>query len=308
MQINIIYNMILNDKIQINITSNTVKYYNNLGYKCKARDIIIVNTNDLPKTSHIKISVKCDNCGEEKLKPYREYIKCLYNDQYYCTHCINERLKPVLIDKYGSTNASKLDFVKNKKKIKLNDFVNNNFLNSDKNYDKMRETCKNKYSKLFLEKSNKMHNNFYSYDKVSYINNKTEVIIMCPYHGDFLQRPDMHIQGQGCPKCNRSKGESMIENYLIYNNIKYICQMKFDDCKYKNKLLFDFYLPTLNTCIEYDGEQHFRPHHLWGEKNFNLIKIRDKIKNIYCEENNIILLRIKYNENINEKLKNNLNT
>lgn len=298
--------MILTDKIEINITPNTVKYYNDKGYICKSRHTIYVNVCDLPKTSHIKISVKCDICGDKKLKPYREYINCLCDNKYYCEHCINERLKHILLDKYGLTNASKLDFVKNKKKIKLDKFVNNNFLNSDKNYDKMKKTCKNKYGIVFIEKSKNIHNNFYNYDKVNYINNKTSVIITCPLHGDFIQRADMHLHGQGCPSCNKSKGELLIEKYLIYNNLKYIPQMTFDDCKYKNKLLFDFYLPELNMCIEYDGEQHFKPHYIWGEISFNLTQIRDKIKNIYCKEKNINLLRIKYNENINEKLKNNL--
>ena len=61
-------------------------------------------------------------------------------------------------------------------------------------------------------------------------------------------------------------------------------------------------MPNLNICIEFDGEQHFRSHYIWGEESFKLTQIRDKIKNEYCKENNIKLIRIKYNENIYEKL------
>lgn len=57
----------------------------------------------------------------------------------------------------------------------------------------------------FIVDANKVHNGRYDYSKVEYVNNKTEVIIMCPVHGEFLQRPDMHIRGQGCPRCKPSQ-------------------------------------------------------------------------------------------------------
>ena len=69
-------------------------------------------------------------------------------------------------------------------------------------------------------------------------------------------------------------------------------------------LYFDFYLPKFNTCIEYDGEQHFKPVDFagkgekWAEQQFAQIQIRDNIKNVYCIDNSIQLLRIKYTENI----------
>ena len=60
--------------------------------------------------------------------------------------------------------------------------------------------------------------------------------------------------------------------------------------------------------IEYDGKQHFEPIEFYGgEKHFEEIKIRDSIKNQYCFENNIKLLRLKYdlsNEEIKEKIVN----
>ena len=57
-------------------------------------------------------------------------------------------------------------------------------------------------------------------------------------------------------------------------------------------------------CIEFDGSQHYIPKELWGgQKSLDYIQKNDKIKNEYCKNNNIHLLRIKYNENIEEKLK-----
>jgi len=60
-------------------------------------------------------------------------------------------------------------------------------------------------AKLFVDKSSKRHAGKYTYDKVieSYVNQKTKVLIGCPEHGDFLQRPDQHLAGKGCYSCGK---------------------------------------------------------------------------------------------------------
>jgi hypothetical protein len=159
----------------------------------------------------------------------------------------------------------------------------------------------------FLEKSNQIHDSKYNYSLVNYINTNTKVKIICPVHGIFEQQPKHHYNGSGCPMCKNSKGETFISNFLKEENITFSRQKKFLDCKNIYPLPFDFYLPMINICIEYDGEQHFKPMEIWGgEKEFNLIRIRDSIKTKYCIENNIKLVRIKYDENKLEKLKNEL--
>jgi hypothetical protein len=56
-------------------------------------------------------------------------------------------------------------------------------------------------------------------------------------------------------------------------------------------------------CIEYDGVQHFKPHIFFGGENgFKTLKNNDIIKENYCINNNIKLLRIKYNENVDQSL------
>ena len=68
---------------------------------------------------------------------------------------------------------------------------------------------------------------------------------------------------------------------------------------------FDFYLPQYNLFIEYDGQQHYEPARFYGsnkeknEEELRKIQERDKIKNKYCEENHINLLRIPYWETKN---------
>jgi len=159
----------------------------------------------------------------------------------------------------------------------------------------------------FVILSNIKHNNKYDYSKSIIKNSKTKTIITCPVHGDFEQVPTSHyIKGHGCPKCKRSKGEEIIEKYLIENNIIFIHQKMFDDCKNIKKLPFDFYLPKHNICIEYDGRQHFIMDG-YINKNMEELDLRimcDEIKNEYCKNNNIRLIRIKYDENIFEKINN----
>lgn len=53
----------------------------------------------------------------------------------------------------------------------------------------------------FIEKAKKVHGNKYDYSKVEYEHSKKDVIIICPIHGEFRQRPNNHLNGQGCPKC-----------------------------------------------------------------------------------------------------------
>jgi hypothetical protein len=55
--------------------------------------------------------------------------------------------------------------------------------------------------KKFIEKSKKIHGDKYDYSKVEYINSKTKVCIICPIHGEFWQKPNNHLRGQGCLKC-----------------------------------------------------------------------------------------------------------
>lgn len=151
----------------------------------------------------------------------------------------------------------------------------------------------------FIEKSKMIHGDKYDYSLVNYINIDTPITIKCPTHDEFNQIPYTHSIGHGCPKCRTSKGESLIMNYLNSKSIEYIYEHSFSDCKYKTKLRFDFFLPQYNTCIEYDGIQHFKSVPLFGGiKYLKELKVRDEIKNNYCINNNIKLLRIRYDEDI----------
>lgn len=99
--------------------------------------------------------------------------------------------------------------------------------------------------------------------------------------------------GTSCRKCSyRYKGEEKILKILQKYNINYTTQHKFVNCKDIRPLPFDFYLQDYNLCIEFDGQQHYEPR--FGEINFQKTLFHDQIKNEYCKNNNIKLLRIPY--------------
>jgi hypothetical protein len=157
---------------------------------------------------------------------------------------------------------------------------------------------------LLLEEFKQKHNNKYKYPLINFINNKTKIEILCPEHGEFKQRINDHLNGRGCPYCKESNGEKEIRFLLEKNNINFIREKQYSDCKYNRTLHFDFYLPKHNICIEFDGIQHYKSLSFFGgdialEKSI----IKDQIKTDYCINNNIQLIRIKYDENIEEKLK-----
>lgn len=137
-----------------------------------------------------------------------------------------------------------------------------------------------------------------------YVNTHTPVECRCSICGNEWFVTASHIlQGEGCPICASSKLERNIKSYLDSNNILYEQQYRIDECKYKRKLPFDFAIfndDSLLCLIEADGKQHFNPSQFGGiskeqaQKNFEQLKIRDNIKNTYCKENNIKLLRIPY--------------
>jgi hypothetical protein len=152
-------------------------------------------------------------------------------------------------------------------------------------------------TKKFILESNIIHDNKFIYDKSNYINTKTKIIITCPIHGDFSQIPNSHLQGNGCSLCNESKGEKKINKFLTENNIVFERQKKFEDCKNIFCLPFDFYIPSLRICIEFDGIQHYKAlSYFGGEEAFKKTKINDNIKNDYCENNYIDLIRIRYEQ------------
>jgi len=320
--------MILSKTLKIKITNKTITYYKQLGFdKVRSGDIITINSSQLSKGSHEIIVVDCDECHNAKNIEFKTYYILTngLNDKYYCNKCKTIKTKITNLKKYGVDNVFKSEKIKNKiKKIKKSKY-NNEYYNNiekqkqtnlekygvssclkkqqnqhNKNINKLKETFQKKHSILFLKKSSLIHGDNFEFLS-PYINMSTKIEIKCKKCNNiFYQRPKDHIhKKEGCPYCKQSKGERSIKLFLDTNNIKYEIQKSFENCKYKRKLKFDFYLSDYNCCIEYDGGQHFKKFNFEKDNdNLNIRQLRDNIKNNFCEKNNINLIRIKYDETI----------
>lgn len=90
---------LVQDEVEINLSSNNIKYYENLGYyiprykdkknrsSVKLNTKMIVKVKDIPKGSHIKIKCICDECDKECFIIYQSYLKHNHNGKTYCKKC-----------------------------------------------------------------------------------------------------------------------------------------------------------------------------------------------------------------------------
>ena len=107
--------------------------------------------------------------------------------------------------------------------------------------------------------------------------------------------PNNFLIGNRCPLCNlASTPEIKIYDYLnnSFNNFKY--NYGDHNCINEQRLLFDFFIDDINTVIEYDGRQHFNNYIDFYGDDLEYMRKHDKIKNQYCIENDIRLIRIPY--------------
>ena len=234
------------------------------------------------------------NLAIDKVEYFKNMLKeknlKAYNELEFLEEYMSDKKKIKVLTKYGETC------------IRPNSLLRGQFPSINSAIDK------NEY---FANMAEEIHGNKYRYDKIKYKGVHTKIEIYCNKCKEyFWQTPNSHLNGSGCSNCFRSKGEEEVERHLLKNNTNFEAQKTFDNCKYKKLLRFDFYLPDYNICIEFDGIQHFQPTQFAGmsskyaEKAFVKTKKNDSIKNRYCEDNGIKLIRIPYTEfdNIEEIL------
>lgn len=139
-----------------------------------------------------------------------------------------------------------------------------------------------------------------------YVNAHVKILHKCNKCGtEWYATPNDVLSGRRCPSCNQSIGERQVEHWLRAHHIKYELQKKFETCRYQKELPFDFYLPELNVCIEYQGEQHYRVVNFFGgEKGFIERQRNDNIKRKFCKDNDIRLLEIPFDKDVDEELSN----
>lgn len=273
-----------------NYDYSLVEYIN---YETKVKIICIIHgTFEQTPDNHLS-GRGCDKCGGSKELNTEIFIKrskTVHNNKYDYSKTIFSKSTNVVIincpthgdfEQLASSHLSGKGCAKCSKNVKLT-------------------------TQEFINRANDIHK-IYDYSLANYINQHTKIKIICEKHGEFEQTPAAHLkQKQGCPKCKISKSEHFINNFLKENNIYFISQYRFKDCIYKQSLPFDFYIPSENMCIEFQGEQHYKIYRFKNKekaiKKLYQTQRNDAIKKEYCLKNNIKLIEISYKENIKFRL------
>lgn len=124
-------------------------------------------------------------------------------------------------------------------------------------------------TKEFITRSREVHGNKYDYSLVEYIQGRTPVKIICKKHGEFMQKPNDHLDGHGCPSCAciTSKTEKelcefvkqLVPHLEVQNNVRGLIgefSVRFKGDK-ERKIIknaeLDIYIPELRLAIEYNG-------------------------------------------------------
>lgn len=271
------------------------------------------NKYDYSKVNYVNnrtnVEIVCPIHGSFFQNPYSHKMgsncsKCVSRKKYDNLSFI-EGAKKIHGDKY---DYSKVNYINNKSKVDIVCPDHGIFKQSPNMHISKKSGCpkcygRNKNTKDFIEIASKYHSNKFDYSNVDYKNAHDKVNIICPTHGQFSMSYNSHItKGYGCPFCSETSGELKVRRFLTDNGIKFVYQKRFKDCKNIKNLVFDFYIPDKNLIVEYDGRHHFIP--IWGgDYGFSIIKKRDLIKNQYCKDNGIRIIRIKYDEHVEDKLK-----
>ena len=265
------------------------------------------------KNSSTKLKMICDKGHECEIcfDKFRRNRRCRTCDSIRKTKQQVKLTTDDIIEQLSKWNLKLLDdsFKGINKKMNVSCLkCNHSFSLTFASIKKSVHKCQFCHKAEMLKKTKEVLNSI-GYELLSeeYITNKHKLIIKCNQGHIFEASRDSVICGNECPYCkNQSKGERKILDFLEKHNIEYVQQKTFSQLKFKRSLRFDFFLPQQNIVIEFDGVQHFEPVKLFGgEENFEYVKIKDELKNNFCKQNNIKIIRIAYFDykNIDEILK-----
>jgi len=115
----------------------------------------------------------------------------------------------------------------------------------------------------FINKVKIVHGDEYDYSKSVYINYRTEIIVICKNHGEFMPTPQNHLTGTGCPKCFREKLKvinSLTLDQFIEKSI-YIHQDNYD---YSMVKYYNYLQPVIIICKIHGQFLQCPQHHLQG--------------------------------------------
>jgi very-short-patch-repair endonuclease len=269
------------------------------------------------KISNKEFDIRLEN-EYSSFKRESDYIDSKTSIKFSCKYCYKTfKRKP--------KDLNKLKCLCKEREMKYKDLLTNKEIELVENYINMREKLSHRCKKcdlLFKSSPKSIRNSkfgcpncsgkIFSMDKYISLLPKNLKLIDSDYSGsnkshkhlcidckfEFKTKPNYIIHmGTNCPNCSKSKGEREIKRLLENKRIKFETEhvVNIDN----KKLRFDFYLTESNILIEYDGIQHYKPVTLFGgDKSFIKQIENDNLKDKWCLENNIRLVRISYYENI----------
>lgn len=135
--------------------------------------------------------------------------------------------------------------------------------------------------------------------KIEYSHKRFKCV--CPLHGEFVTSLAKIRNGNCCPECDdsgESVGERNVRLYLQSKNIKFEQEYRIEDKKYFDTYVrVDFYLPDLNTMIEFQGEQHYGIANkaiTHGNRKWQSQKKRDNHLRRYAADHKVRLIEVPY--------------
>ena len=166
-----------------------------------------------------KIKITCPKHGPFEIRAgqYLKGIGCIHCGREACiekTRMPQEEFIEKCIKKFGEDkfDYSEVKYVNSNTKIKIIcrncDYIftpkPSNHLHNESGCPKCAN-CLQLTTEIFIERSNKVHNNKYDYSKTIYKSSKCKVTIICPVHGEFKQQASGHQKGRGCDACGGTK-------------------------------------------------------------------------------------------------------
>lgn len=328
--------LVENQFIQVFWSSRVKSYYESKGYIFTNRSApFMVRAEDLSPLSQKHVRVLCDSCGIEFSTPFNRHFarvnegkddlcrgcaskhghdltKQVRAHRYFeelCTVCHKNNYTLITEETQYTDINMKIDFECRKHGLQSMSLYN--LLHGHQcprcSYESRGEKSRNDID--YIEQVINSFNGNRLLNKEEYIGANTRNLKVlcgrCGCHVFTVSFSDYtNVKVQQCRSCSsaESVGERLISECLCRMNIKFEREKRFADCKDKTYLPFDFYIPYYRLAIEFDGQHHFK--NIWGEDHLRTTKRHDRIKDEYCAQNNIYLLRIPYWEghNIDEIL------
>lgn len=140
----------------------------------------------------------------------------------------------------------------------------------------------------FAMRASAIHGDKYDYAHSHYVNSKSEVAITCPVHGTYMQKPNYHLLGNGCPKCAGTKLQQEVYDFInqFDENIIY------NDSSTIRPYEIDIFVPSKNIGVETHGLYWHSYDH---PESFDE-RMKHYNKCDLCNKQNIMLLQILENE------------